>query len=370
MCEQESLSISPLRILAVSNLHQGANDYAFIRAFRRLGHSVRAITEREFLPRWKAKPLRIARRLLLQRMVTDYNRALLVEAHALKPDLFFVFKGAHVTSDTLRQLKEEGIVTIQFYPDTGFETHSDQLRSVIPEYDWFFSTKRDHLTQLKDEMNYDRVSYLPHAFDPETHCPTPVIDRDIEDYACEVSFVGNISPKKRATLEALRKGMPELDLRIWGARWGACKPDLTARYQGHEVWGREYAKVAILSKINLGLLFEGNTDGSADKITARTFEIPGAGGFMLHERTDEAQAHFREDEECSMFSGADELVAKIRYFLAHDEDRRRIAAAGRQRCLSSGYSTVDRARTVIEKYHALNDARAKASYPKGRTFHA
>ncbi|MEM7005565.1 MAG: glycosyltransferase [Pseudomonadota bacterium] len=287
-------------------------------------------------------------------MAADYNQTLLDEAHMLKPDLFFAFKGANVTAQTLRQLKEQGIVTIQFYPDTGFLEHSDQMRGTITEYDWFFSTKSDHVPQLRNELNYTKVSYLPHGFDPETHCPTPVLDRDLADYACEASFVGNISVKKLAMLDALRKAMPKLDLRIWGSpAWGECNLDLANCYQGHPVWGSEYAKVAILSKINLGLLFEGNVDGGADKITARTFEIPSAGGFMLHERTDEVLKHFREDQECTMFSSTEEMIAKIRHFITNEKDRRRIAQAGRQRCLSSGYSTDDRARAVIEKFHEL-----------------
>ena len=112
----------PLRILAVSALWQGANDYAFVRAFRRMGHSVRAISEREYLPSWSSRPLRLVRRLLRKRIVADYNRALLREARMLRPDLFFVFKGALVKGETLRAIRDMGTICIQYYPGVSFRT--------------------------------------------------------------------------------------------------------------------------------------------------------------------------------------------------------------------------------------------------------
>jgi spore maturation protein CgeB len=120
----------------------------------------------------------------------------------------------------------------------------------------------------------------------------------------------------------------------------------------------EYAKAIQAARINLGILFEGGPSApKGDVITARTFEIPGAGGFMLHERTEEALQYFQEGKECAFYSDPDELVAKIAYYLKHPEEREAIAAAGRQRALSSGYSVDARAETVLAKYAELRDLR-------------
>lgn len=351
----EETAKDPLRILAVSALWQGANDYAFVRAFRRMGHSVRAVSEKEYLPAWRSRPLRLVRRVLRRQIVEDFNRALLREARMLRPDLLFVFKGALVKAETLRAVREMGTICIQFYPDTGFRAHSPQLWAAIPEYDWFFSTKPDHVEELRASHGYDRVSFLAHGFDPETHKPVLTDQRDVEDYRCNVSFIGNISNKKKDTMEALLKRADDLDVAIWGpTAWIRHGGALAQAYRGSPVFGLEYAKAIQLSKINLGLLYEGNADGaSPDKLTARSFEIPGAGGFMLHERTDEAEEHFEDGTECVLFSDHDEMIDKIHYYLAHDNERRAIAAAGRQRCLDSGYSTDDRARSVIGKFREL-----------------
>jgi glycosyltransferase involved in cell wall biosynthesis len=350
---------SPLRILAVSALWQGANDYAFVRAFRRAGHSVRVVSEHEYFPPWQNRLLRLAKRALKERIVEEYNAALLREARMLRPDLFFVFKGPLVQAKTLRAFRDMGTICIQFYPDTGFRAHSPQLWDAISEYDWFFSTKPNHAKELRHSHGYDRVSFLPHGFDPETHRPVVTTTRDISDYSCDVSFIGNISTKKRATMAKLVKETRDLDIAIWGpSAWGAQGGALGQAYRGSPVFGLEYAKAIRLSKINLGLLFEGNSDGAAaDVITSRSFHIPASGGFMLHERTEEAESFFEDGTECAFFRGSEELAEKIRYYLEHEDERRQIAEAGCRRCQTSGYSIDDRAAAVIEKYREL---RAKA----------
>jgi hypothetical protein len=351
---------SPLRILAVSALWQGANDYAFVRAFRRAGHSVRVVSDSEFFPLWRSRSLRALRRVLRGRLVWDYNAALIAEAEQFRPDLFFVFKGSYVTAETLQTLRSNGIICIQFYPDTGFGSHSPYLSAAICNYDWFFSTKPDHRERLKCTYGLETVSFLPHAFDPETHFPPHMTTRDIEQYGCDLSFIGNISEKKYRMVRHLTQTLSDLDIRIWGVpRWGQTDKRTATAYQGGPVLGFEYAKAINASRINLGLLFEGNADGAApDEITARTFEIPAAGGFMLHEHTEEVMQYFEEGRECDFFSNPEELIAKIRYYLDHEDERRAIAAAGRQRCLQSSYSIDHRARAVIEKFHEIRAARS------------
>lgn len=349
MTEARTDLTDPLRILAVSDLWQGANDYAFVRAFRRMGHSVQAVSEQVYFPSWRSRPLRLVRRALREWIVKDYNKALLREAQMLRPDLLFVFKGTLVKAETLRAIRDMGVICIQYYPDIGFRNHGPYLPEALREYDWIFSTKSFGLKDLADQLSVTNCSFLPHAFDPETHVPVTCSAFDAKRYACDVNFVGNHSPKKQKILEDLQKAMPSLSLKVWGpAAWTAL-PEL---YQNQPVFGLEYAKAITLSKINLALLTEQVRGASSgDLITARTFEIPGVGGFMLHERTDEAEEYFEVGKECALFTDHDDMVDKIRYYLAHDDERCAVAKAGRQRSLDSGYSTDARAKWVVAKYH-------------------
>lgn len=292
--------------------------------------------------------MRALRRLLSSRMVQEYNNRLLREARELQPDLFLVFKGALIKAETIRAVREMGTLAIQYFPDVSFRTHGPHLPGALQEYDWVFTTKTFGLNDMSSQLGVRNASLLPHGYDPETHSQHPLANRDRERYGCDVSFIGDWSPKKEDALLRVASQLKDAVLRIWGPRrWAGRHP----AYMGQPVFGVEYAKAVALSRINLALLSEqrrGASDG--DQVTTRTFEIPAAGGFMLHERTQEVLGFFDEGHEIACFGGADELLEKVRYYLLHEPERCAIAVAGRARCLSSGYSLDDRVRTILRKY--------------------
>lgn len=356
-----AMAATTLRILASCNIRHGGNDYSFVRAFRRAGHSVLVVPPESFLPRWETKWLRALRRLTFPAILAEYNRVLTAAARNFEPDLFFVFKGDSVTTATVEALRHGGAVAINFYPDTGFDGCAAQA---IVAYDWVFTTKPAHIDVLKQRYGYTNAAFVSHAFDPEVHAAPGMSERDWRHYGCDAVFIGNTSNKKKKVLDHLMKVLPDKTFKIWGSGGWRQAPSLVRdAYQGSPVWGQEYAKAINGAKINLGLLYEGTpTSPAGDVITARTFEIPAAGGFMLHERTDEAMRYFEEGKECAFFDDADDLVAKIRYYHEHEDERKTIASAGRQRALTSGYSYDDRVATVIDKYHELRAAQATGRF--------
>src|SRR5208282_3804169 len=90
--EPASAPGSRLRILACSATWEGANDYSFVRAFRRAGHSVWVVSDETFIPAgWRHPALRALRRLTLPFLIADYEKALIRAAQSLEPDLFFVY---------------------------------------------------------------------------------------------------------------------------------------------------------------------------------------------------------------------------------------------------------------------------------------
>jgi spore maturation protein CgeB len=223
-----------------------------------------------------------------------------------------------------------------------------------------FTTKSFGIGDMERQLGVHDASLMPHGFDPETHRPMRLAPDDKERYACDVSFIGTWSPKKEAMLALLRERLPEVRLRIWGSQWEKARADLGDTVQRREVLGAEYAKAIAASRINLAILSERRPGASSgDLITSRTFHIPASGGFMLHERTHEVQRYFREGVECAMFVDASEMTEKVRYYLAHEEERRRVAEAGFQRSIGSNYSIDHRAAEVIVKARKLLSMKAK-----------
>jgi spore maturation protein CgeB len=153
---------------------------------------------------------------------------------------------------------------------------------------------------------------------------------------------------ERQLLHLVRHGVP---LKVYGGGWddAAAASELSEAVQHRFVMGDEYARAIVSFDVNLGIVSKWNRNHTA----SRTFQIPALGAFLLHERNELVTRYFKEGEEAEFFGSDDELLEKCRHYLAHPEERRRIAAAGRQRCIESGYFEPDRVREILP---ALEDA--------------
>lgn len=86
-----------------------------------------------------------------------------------------------------------------------------------------------------------------------------------------------------------------------------------------------------------------------DLQTTRTMEIPACGSLLMAERTVEHEQLFKDKEEAVFFSSNGELLELCQYYLGHEQERKRLAEAGRRRCLTSGYSNEETIKRVLEK---------------------
>ncbi len=74
-----------------------------------------------------------------------------------------------------------------------------------------------------------------------------------------------------------------------------------------------------------------NSRGRQNQIKARTFEVPGAGGFLLSESAQYLENWYVQDQQIAVFQSDRDMVQKIRFYLSHPDIRDRIAAAGFER---------------------------------------
>ena len=85
-----------------------------------------------------------------------------------------------------------------------------------------------------------------------------------------------------------------------------------------------------------------------DTHSSRSVEIPACRRMMLAERTTDHQILFEEDKEAVFFNSIQEMVDKAKYYIKHESVREKIAQAGYERCMRSGYSNYERARQMLE----------------------
>jgi hypothetical protein len=305
-----------------------------------MGNSVDIVDEAHFVPtEWESLAGRVLRKAFRSTMVNELTRRCEKLIGLLRPDALFVFKGNYVTPSLIRSAKAAGALALNYYPDVSFFTHGPQLPKALPEYDHVFNAKTFGLADMRAH-GVRSVSFLPPGFDPEVHRPLDLSEAENERFGCDVSFIGTWSPKKEATLAALADALPQIRMRIWGNQWEKRQTrSLDKSVMGMGITGDDYTRAICASKISLGLLSEARTGASSgDLITARTFQIPACGSFMLHERTSEVAEYFDEGRDAEFFGSGAELAEKIKQYLGDNVRRTTIAGNGRARSIESNYS--------------------------------
>lgn len=346
------------RVLFVGPLTHGSTTKLRLIAFRQLGFEVESVDSR---PEWLARRMRglswrIQRRLFGDRDEAGINASLLNLPSSPAPDLVWVEKGLTLESATLAELGRRWPKTtlVSFSPDDMFNprNQSRQWRDCIPIYHIHVSTKTFNVSELH-AAGAQRVQLMQKGYSPEVHRPLALTPEEQARFGGDVGFIGWPERARASSIRHLARN--GISVRVWGP-WSRGLPSANPRIEGRPLWADDYARAICAFRINLCFLRKANRDLQ----TSRSIEIPACGGFMLAERTAEHQHLFLEDRDAVFFSNDDELLEKVKYYLAHDEERRRIAAAGLERCRVSGYSYVDGLRILLNGMPYVLDDREAA----------
>jgi spore maturation protein CgeB len=315
------------------------------RALERLGHHAAGVDLEVALRGYGAWARRPQWWLRCGPIVRRYNDAILA---AVTPgtDMVWIDKGLFVTPATLAAARARGVRWLVHYSPDNYrlaQNTSRHLRRALPLYDMVVTTKPAGLGRLAAQ-GARRVSLSDNAFDPEVHRPVTLGEGERYRFAADVAFIGRWEPARERLLDRL--AAIGVSLAVWGPHWQRARSArVRGCYRGSGVVADAYAKAVNGARIVLGLLSE----RAGDTITQRSIEIPACGAFMLAPRTEAHTAAFREGVEAEFFGSFDEMVAKIRHYLRHSSLRARIAAAGRQRCLTAGYSYPERMRVILHE---------------------
>lgn len=95
-------------------------------------------------------------------------------------------------------------------------------------------------------------------------------------------------------------------------------------YRGYADYYKEMPVIFARSKVNLNISLKTIRTG----IPLRVLDIMGCGGFVLSNYQQELLEYFVPGEECVVYENTEDLFLKADYYLKHEEERNRIAAAG------------------------------------------
>jgi len=313
-----------------------------------LGHTVEFVSEVDpFDSLWRIHRY-LEWHLCTGPITLKWNRLFFKRAVEFKPDIVWVEMGRHVYASTLERIKEvSSCLLINTYSDDFLDSSkiSRHYEKSIPIYDYIFTPRQVNFPELYSR-GAKKVGKFWKGFAPERVFPENLSNEEKRFYGTDVVFVGHYESDRAGQLAHLCKAIR--NVKIWGIGWQRCRevkfPQGVVQYRSTEL-EHEYRKALCGSKIAIHFL----SRWARDTQSSRSFEIPACRVMMLAERSDDHLACFEENKEAVFFSSTEELVDKAQFYLSYDESRQKIAQAGYQRCISSGYSNYARVSAMIDE---------------------
>ena len=319
-----------LRVIVIGELWQGTTCLERAKALSDLGWEVVQFDNTRYLRSSSRVLSSLQHRLLLGPDVSRFNREVLSAAQSAgRIDVIWVDKGRWLYASTLAELKSKtGALAVHYTPDPAFTMHTSwHFEASLGLYDLCITTKRYELETYR-RKGAREVLFTWQGID----------DRFIRHPACgrldgrplDVVFVGHSEPHYVVTLE--RALNVTRNVRVYGPGWQRSSKR-RAEWRSivaPPVWADAFPEALAQGRVGIGLL----SKRYPDAFTTRSFEVPGAGAMLLAERTTDHMELFSEDEEAVFFASLEELADKLRFYLEHENVRRRIAEAGRARVLA------------------------------------
>lgn len=278
------------------------------------------------------------------------NRALVDVVQRSRPDVLFVYRGTHITANTLREIRRISPATllVGYNNDDPFSPRQPRWAwrhffSALGEYDLMLAYRQHNLDDFL-RSGARRVELLRSWFVPEVNHPVTLSPEDRARFECDVVFVGHYEKDGRILYldEIAKQGF---NLRIFGPDY---PNKLPAKHLQHlmpikPVRGEDYNRALCGAKVALCFMSKLNRD----TYTRRCFEIPATRTMMLSEYTHDLSSLFREGIEADFFRSPAELISKLRLYLQDDKLRTTVADAGYRRVCADEHDVVSRMRQML-----------------------
>lgn len=338
-----------LKILFIGNMNKYSESFSKSEALKAIGCDVEVISSVAvpYFPGVNGPPTfwtRITNRLRpnqdycrvnkrLGKMVADGSMAKFDilwsdKAIVIKP---ITLKLAKITFPHLKLIFASGDnMAVKAFRNSFFEQS-------ISLFDLVITMKSGTERQLRS-MGAKYVQYSPKSYD-ETWIKFLKPRQKLHD----ISFIGSFETERAEAIYAL--ALAGFEVNIWGNGWRKW----VNKHPKMIVHQRPLYHIDMIVKIEetrINLCFLRKL--ANDKSTNRTFEIPACAGFMMAEYTDEQHSFFPSRTSAIYFKTHSELIQKVQYFLANEEERDTIALMGHKVCVTSSFSYKDRCKDFIE----------------------
>jgi len=278
-----------------------------------------------------------------------FNEELLKLIDREKPDLFFAFMYSdELDIKALDEIKKK-TKSVAWFSDDHWRLHN-YSRFYAPHFTLAVTTW-SKAPEIYAQYGIKNIFRSQWAYNASKWKPAEreTIIKDID-----VSFVGQRTEKRASVIKKLKR--EGINVYVRGFGWSEGR-----------VSEEEKVKIILRSKISLNineppslaywkvlarlffkrsagkivpdfLRFKDNLKSVLNmripQIKARPFEVLGCHAFLISGYADDMNRYYEDGKEIVYYDGTiSDLVGKIRYYLAHDEEREKIADAGYERTL-------------------------------------
>jgi spore maturation protein CgeB len=272
----------------------GTEYAAFLPTLERMGHTI------DHFETWDRE------------LYTDFaqlNEQLLEYVIRTKPDvLLTVLLHFELWTETFDAIRDLGVVTICWTTDDSWK-YAKVSKFVGQHFDIITTTYPSVVPRYLED-GIEQVVLTQWAADSRSLHP-PKLARDCKHL---VSFVGAAHGNRAERVAALQaRGV---NVECFGRGWPSGSID-----------AEDIPRIMRDSVISLNFA---NSQGE-NQIKARTFEVPGAGGFLVTDGAAGIENLYEPDREIVIVHDDDDLVARVKHFLARFEERDEIARRGFER---------------------------------------
>lgn len=289
----------------------------------------------------------------------EMNQRLLDTVERERPELVFgVVRNDLVDPKVVRKVSAmPGVTTVNWFCDDHWQFESQALRWT-PCFNYVATTSCEALGKYK-------AAGLNNVIKTQWGCNHRLYEN--QDLAMEhdVSFVGQCYGERQRAVESLRDA--GVRVACFGRGWpgGGISQEQMIRVFNTSRINLNFADASATSRTWLDNLVAGRvmqsmrtkpvawrawswshkaavaygkrrSGGQCEvprQIKGRVFEVTGCGGFLLTQPAEDLGRYLSDGKELAFFESNDDLVERVQYYLAHDDERRQIAQAGHDRVL-------------------------------------
>jgi spore maturation protein CgeB len=301
-------------------------------ALRGLGHEVLWFDDRDYkIPGRLRARFPFLEKFDLGRM----NKRLVRVAQKWKPDLILEAGGERILPGALQTLHGLGVKTALWTIDAL--RPGDRRPALAEKFDYVFCGGTEMLMALQGRPLRRPPVWLPFACDPARHHPVQLSPHEQERYSCDIAFVGSLHPSLYPHRIAMLEAVADLNLGIWGpgAEDLPASSPLKKCVRGGKTGPGQWMKIYSAAKINLCAHYVPPVqDIASNQISPRVYEVAACGGFILCDARRDLPLLFTPGVEAAVGATPREMREQALYYLAHDDERKAIAAAGRERAMA------------------------------------